>query len=86
MKHQIFCVYDSAAEQYTEPFYAPTHHFALRNFRRLVNEPGHQFNTYPEDYTIYHIGEYDGDTGVITPQDPRSLGVAVTFKEITPDA
>lgn len=77
----IFCVYDSAAESYLDPFFAPTVHFACRGFKEAVNKEGHQFNTFPEDYTLYQIGTYDSDTGTITPEDPRSLGVAITFME-----
>lgn len=79
MRLFIFTVYDSAAEAYLEPFFAQTVEVALRMFRQIVNEKGHQFNKYPEDYTLFHIGEMHQATGQITGTEPFSLGVAITF-------
>lgn len=85
MDKMIFTVFDSAAGAFLEPFFAPTIEFAIRGFRQAVNTEKHQFNTFPEDYTLYHIGEFNAVAGLIKPQDPRSLGVAITFidKEVT---
>lgn len=80
MDKLAFTVFDSAANMYLEPFFAPTIEFAIRGFREAVNKEGHQFNTYPEDYTLYHIGSFDPEQGVFLAMDPRSLGVAITFK------
>jgi len=76
----VFTVYDSAARKYLEPFFAETVEVACRMFRALVNKEGHQFARFPEDYTLFHLGEYDAETGYIVPLDtPHSLGVALTF-------
>lgn len=81
---QLFSVYDSAADRYTDPFVAPTIEFAIREFRRSANQPGKQIAEYPEDYTLFHIGGFDPDTGLLEPAHPRSLGVAITFVEKSP--
>lgn len=81
MEKLAFCVYDSAAGLYLEPFFAPSIEFAIRGFRQAVNREDHQFNSFPEDYTLFHIGEFDQKKGVFVPQEPRSLGVAITFLE-----
>lgn len=86
MNFLIFTVYDSAARKYLEPFFAPTIEVACRSFRQLVNREGHQFAMFPEDYTLFHIGEYDADAGVIVPGDPHSLGVALTFVDVPKSA
>lgn len=76
----VFTVYDSAARRYLEPFFAETVEVACRMFRALVNKEGHQFQRFPEDYTLFHIGEYDAETGMLLALPaPHSLGVAVTF-------
>lgn len=82
MKTQLFSVYDSAAARYLDPFCAPTVEVAIREFRRVVNKQGHQFNSYPEDYTLFHVGEFDAELGTCSEVKPRSLGVALSF--ITP--
>lgn len=79
MEIQMFTVYDSAAGAYLEPFFAPTLEFAMRGFREAVNKPGHQFARFPEDYTLFHVGSFDPQSGVVDPMVPHSLGVAVTF-------
>jgi len=76
----VFTVYDSAARRYLEPFFAETIEVACRMFRSLVNKDGHQFARFPEDYTLFHLGDFDGETGRISGLDtPHSLGVAITF-------
>ncbi len=81
MMKQIFCIWDSAAHAFLDPFIAPTIEFALREFRRAVNQPEHQFNQYPEDYILFHIGEFSVEEGKIIPSQPHSLGVGQTFLE-----
>lgn len=75
----LFCVLDSAASLYNDPFVAPTVEFAIREFRRMVNASDTNISRYPEDYTLFHIGEFDPDKGELVGFPPRSLGVAITF-------
>ena len=79
MEQHIFTVYDSAAGAYLEPFFAPSVEAAIRNFRYAVNKEGHTFNTFPDDYTLFYIGTFEQQSGVLNPQVPSSLGVAITF-------
>lgn len=78
MNH-LFCIFDSAAGRYNDPFSAPSVEFAIREFRRIANKPDTQINRFPQDYTLFHIGEFDPDKGDLVGFPPRSLGVAVTF-------
>lgn len=77
-------VYDAAAGAFLDAFLSPSIEFGIREFRRVVNEQGHQFNTFPEDYTLFHVGEWDQKTGKIKAIDPVSLGAAITFKQHNP--
>lgn len=87
MNMQIFTVYDSAARRYLEPFCAEAVDVAIRMFRTLVNKDGHQFARYPEDYVLFHIGAFDGETGLLEAfVAPHSLGVALTFVTHTLEA
>lgn len=80
MTEELFTVYDTAAHRFLSPFAAPTLEVAIRQFRSVVNQPGHQFNTFPEDYTLFHVGSFDPENGLLDPLDtPHSLGIAVTF-------
>jgi poly-D-alanine transfer protein DltD len=80
MKTQIFSVYDSKAEAYNTPMFVPTKGQAIRAFSDQVNEPGSELNKHPEDYTLFCLGEFDSDTGLITPlNSPHSIGGAHEF-------
>lgn len=82
MRMLFFTVHDSAAGAFLEPFCAPTIEVAIRMFRQLVNRADHQFGKFPEDYTLFHVGEFDQESGALVGlPTPHSLGVAVTFVE-----
>lgn len=80
MNTMVFCIYDSAADRYLEPFFAPTADVAIRGFREAANKPDHQFQKFPADYTLFHIGQYDPDSGNLVPETPRSLGNALQYQ------
>ncbi len=65
MNIEIFAVFDAAAARYIEPFTAPTVDFALRGFKEACNTDEHQFTKFPEDYTLWHIGTFDAELGVL---------------------
>lgn len=79
MKLQAFSVFDAAANMFLEPFWAPTMEVALRGFREACQKEGHQFNKFPGDYQLFHVGEFDQETGECTAMAPRSCGVALSF-------
>jgi len=78
---KIYTVYDSKAEAYLPPFYAPTDGSALRSFETAANTPDHEFNKYSADYTLFHLGTFDDQTATIEHTTPRSLGVAIEYKK-----
>ena len=80
MKVEIMAVYDSAAKRFIEPFPSPTVEIAQRSFGEVSNKPGTDFNKYPTDYTLFHCGTFDQETGAIHPLNtPHSLGLAANY-------
>lgn len=78
----VYAIRDDKSEAYMQPWFAPTNGAAIRNFSDAVNQNDSPFAKHPEDYVLFHIGQYDDSRGVIIPLDaPKSLGVAVEFKE-----
>ena len=65
---RIFTVYDSKAAIHGQPFYAVTDGIALRMFSDAVNNnsPDNALNRYPEDFTLYYIGDFNDATGSVT--------------------
>lgn len=66
---QMYNVKDKVSEEFAPPFVAKNDAVALRQFNNLIN------NLNPQDYSLYHIGQYDSDTGLITVTLPEKIGV-----------
>ena len=81
---KIFCVFDSKAEAYLQPFFMRTAGEAIRAFTDLVNGSDNQFCKYPGDFVLFELGSYDDSTaGITCLEAPHSLGVGVEFKKGT---
>jgi hypothetical protein len=82
MTQKVYTVYDSKAEAYLRPFFVSTKGLALRSMVDAVNDPQHPFNKYPEDYTLFEIGEWDDSNGTIKMHKAHeSIGVAIEYIE-----
>lgn len=80
MKYKIFSIFDSKAETFNTPIFLPTEGQALRIFDDMVNNPEQEIAKHPEDYTLFNLGEFDSDIGLVTPLNtPKSLGLAQEF-------
>lgn len=62
---KIYSVFDAKAEAYLPPIFQRTHGEAIRSFESAVTQPDHQFHNHAEDYTLFHVGEFDDSTGAI---------------------
>ena len=81
MKFKVFSIYDSAAETFNTPVFLATNNQAIRQFDDMVNGDDSQLAKHPGDYTLFCIGEFDTDIGLLTPLDkPSSLGKAEDFQ------
>lgn len=81
MMLKIFTTYDSKAEAYLQPFFLPSRGEAIRAWQDVVNDQKTQFNKYPEDFTLFELGEFDSRSGTITTNTKISLGNAIEFKK-----
>lgn len=53
---------------------------ASRNFAHAVMQVGSIMHSHPQDFSLYRLGEFDTDTGVLIPLSPIQLvmdGVSV---------
>lgn len=73
MDAEVFTVRDAAADRFLTPFFSDTVETALRQFKEACLSPEHQFHRFPEDYVLYHIGTFRGETGEIEAWDPHKL-------------
>lgn len=76
----IFSIYDIKAQVYSLPVFEVNRATFMRSFGVACNEPGSPFNSYPDDYQVFEIGEWDSDTGSILPRSKFDfVGVARDF-------
>lgn len=82
MEKLLFTVFDSAAGVFMSTFEARTIEEASRMFRVTVNNPESQLHKFPEDYTLFCVGEFSIETGLIKAYEtPKSLGLALSYLE-----
>lgn len=80
MQYTKFSVFDSKAEAFILPFYAPNTATGLRMFERACNEVGAGFNVNAGDYTLFELATWESDTAEETAHKaPINHGLAITF-------
>ncbi len=80
MNKQIFSVFDACARRYLRPFFADSIEEAIRSFRAICNEQEHQFHQHRMDYSLFHLGHFDFETGRVDPLvEPHNLGMAASM-------
>lgn len=63
MKLQIFAIKDRAIAAFMQPFFAPSIGGALRAFQDAMNDGSTPMNKHPDDYDLWHLGEWDDQSG-----------------------
>lgn len=80
MKQHVLAVYDSKAELFQQPIFFKAKGEAIRAFADEVNRDKSPMKNHPEDYTLFNIGSYDVESGLLTPlTTPTSLGLAIDY-------
>ena len=82
MNHKLlaFAVFDSKSEVYGTPIFFATKGLATRAFEDQCNKPDSPIAQHPADYTLFCIGDFEPDTGTLTPlPSPSSLGTGVEY-------
>lgn len=79
-KVKEFMIYDSKAEVYKLPFFAPTTAVGLRLFEQAVSDPNTDLHRFAGDFTLFEMGEIDLTNGNTTMHAaPVNLGTALQF-------
>lgn len=80
MIYKVYSIYDSKTEGYLQPFYQQTKGQAVRGFTEVVNDKSSQIGKYPEDYTLFELGDFDDTNCKFSIYDtPKSVGVGIEF-------
>lgn len=76
MKRNIYVIFDHKGQYYNVPFYLHNDAMAVRVLTDLVNEEGSEINKHPEDFSVFHIGEYENNHAELVPCEPRQVARA----------
>lgn len=79
-KLQAISLYDSKAKTYGNPFFTSTTEAGLRDFAYLVNDSKMAAHNFPADFDLFHVGEFDTDTGIFRIFDKIHLANGVDVK------
>lgn len=68
----VMSVYDSAAQLFGQPFYVPAVAAAVRSVRDETNRAAadNALFQHPEDFELFHIGDFDDVSGLLTAVSP----------------
>lgn len=86
MIYKVFSVYDSAIKSWGIPIFARSEGEIRRSFTDASNNLDSNFCRYPQDFTLFCLGEYDDETAVfVTLECPSRLVAAyeVQMPEVT---
>lgn len=76
MKYPIFSIRDIHTG-FMSPTIDQNANAAIRNFEHACMQSASLMNSHPDHYSLYKIGEFETDTGVITPLMAEHIADAV---------
>lgn len=84
---KLYCIKDDKIG-FNQPFVCANDLDALRQFQDTINRPPQNgikstLALHPEDFSLYCLGEWEQDTGAITPQQ-RLLSNALDLIRVEP--
>lgn len=67
MKTKLYCIFDRKTTLYHVPFHAHNTGHAIRIFSDMASDAQSQVQTWPEDFELYEIGDFNNENGCVTP-------------------
>jgi len=78
---KVCAIYDAKAEAWLTPLFFQAVGQALRSFGDAVNQSDSEFGKHAEDYTLFLLGDFDSQSGLLQVQAaPVALAVGSTLK------
>lgn len=76
----VYAIYDKAAVSFCLPFCFDAHGQALRAFECELTTPDSKICQFPQDYALYHVGQFDLTTGELLHKKPDCLTDGIRLK------
>lgn len=75
----VYAVKDIKSQLFNNPFIQKSDGVAIRAFATACEDTNTDLNKYPSDFSLYHIGTYDPETGDLTQSDKKQVANASEF-------
>lgn len=72
---RIVAIRDRAVDGFGIPIFVHHINEGIRTFKDEINREGSVFGAHPDDYDLYHVGDFNDATGEITPIKPSQLAI-----------
>lgn len=72
MKYGVYSIYDTASGVFTAPTIDISDASAVRNFQQAIANSGSVMNFKPDDFSLYQVGMFDVESGLLEPMVPPS--------------
>lgn len=70
--NNIYSIFDVKAKTYGAPFTVLNDDVAFRVVDHILQAPDTDYRRYPDDFVVYHLGDFDTDSGlVVAATSPR---------------
>jgi len=79
MIQKMVAVWDNALQEYLNPFFVPALGVAIRSFGDEARKQDSPIHAHPECYTLCHLGDFDTETGEITPRSDQERNKPIAF-------
>ncbi len=80
MDLKIFSIYDEKGKIYMAPYFLSHTGQGIRTFSDIVQDKQTSINKHPEDYSLYHIGEFCNVSGKVqSTSEPQFIVKATDF-------
>lgn len=76
---RVYSIFDRKLREYGQLVLAKNDEVIRRMALDSVRGSGGDIEQHPEDYDLYHVGDFDRDTGRLDVSDPR---LVVTLQEL----
>ncbi len=83
MFFKIFCVFDSKAEAFLQPFFSVNRAVALRSFTQACQDGQSDFHRFAGDYSLFEIGDWSSEKGELVMYEAKvNLGLASQYLNV----
>lgn len=81
---KAYALLDTKVGAFGSPFFMTHEGYAIRAVMDIVKDMSTSIARHPFDYTLYEVGEFDDQLGMLAPMAPRPIVVAGNLVAVQP--